>query len=280
MDKIMQLYPPPAQDKDLQGLYLGHDIRRLSEVDQRAFFYANFITSLDGRIAVPRADGQGLKVPGQTANDRDWRLFQELAAQADVIISSGRYLRDWAAGRAQEILQVDDPRFADLRAWRARQNLPPQPDIAILSASMEFPIPEVLTANGRQFLVFSPADPDPTKVKEIESCGGRVFVAGKERVHGEPLAHILFELGYRYVYSAAGPQILHLLAAGQVLDRLYLTFASRLLGGEQFASIVEGPLFDPPVDARLFSLYFDPVGLDGLGQLFACYQRNFPATRV
>jgi riboflavin biosynthesis pyrimidine reductase len=271
-DKILQLYPQPPQECKLQGLYLAHDLRQQRNTGAATFIYANFITSLDGRIAVPRPSGGGLKVPETTANERDWRLFQELAAQADVIISSGRYLREWAAGRAQEILQVDDPRFADLRAWRQQHNLRPQPDIAILSASLDFPIPDVLTAGGRQFLVFTPADPHPARVAEIEAHGGRVFVAGQQAVLGDRLAHILAQLGYRFVYSAAGPQILHLLAAGGVLDRLYLTFASRLLAGEPFASIAEGPLFDPPVDARLFSLYFDPLALDGLGQLFACYQ--------
>jgi len=68
-------------------------------------------TQLDGRIAVPHPTRPGLTVPETIANDRDWRLFQELAAQADLIISSGRYLRDWADGRAQEILRVDDPKF-------------------------------------------------------------------------------------------------------------------------------------------------------------------------
>lgn len=30
-----------------------------------------------------------MMVPKNTANERDWRLYQELAAQADLIISSG-----------------------------------------------------------------------------------------------------------------------------------------------------------------------------------------------
>ncbi len=57
-------------------------------------------------------------VPKDTSNPRDWRLYQELAAQADLFLSTGRYLRDWAEGNAQEILQMDNPKFADLREWR------------------------------------------------------------------------------------------------------------------------------------------------------------------
>jgi hypothetical protein len=56
------------------------------------------------------------------------------------------------------------------------------------------------------------------------------------------------------------------------LDRLYLTYANRLLGGDPFATVVDGPRFPEPVGARLHALYLDAQGLGGLGQLFACYE--------
>ena len=63
--------------------------------------------------------------------------------------TSGRYLREYAEGRAQEILTVyDDPAFADLTQWRREQGLPPQPDLAVISASLDFPVPQVLLASG------------------------------------------------------------------------------------------------------------------------------------
>lgn len=268
---ILQLYPQPAREVALQGAYLDHDLRQ--QASEQAFVYANFVVSLDGRIAVPRSDDGGLTVPQQTANDRDWRLFQELAAQADLIISSGRYLREWAEGKAQEILQVDDPRFADLREWRQALGLNPQPDIAIVSGSMRFPIPDVLTKNGRRFLVFTAGAPDQDRVDEIEQKGGRVLVAGEDGVDGTRMVQQMTDLGYRTVYSAAGPKILHLLLAGNVLNRLYLTHAGRILGGDPFASIVEGPLLETAVGFTLNTLYLDPAALDGLGQIFLSYDR-------
>ncbi len=276
---LTQLYPLPAHQFPLEGAYLAHDVRAQAQAAQRPFVYANFVVSLDGRIAVPRADGSGLTVPRQVANERDWRLFQELAAQADLIISSGRYLREWAQGKAQEILQVDDPRFADLRDWRAARGLKPQPDIAIVSGSLDFPIPDILTAAGRGVVVFTTADPDPERVAEIESKAGTVYVVGEESVRGDRMVSRIGDLGYRSVYSAAGPRILHLLLAGNVLDRLYLTHANRLLGGDPFASIVEGGLLDTAVGMRISSIYFDPVALDGLGQLFLTYDRVGAASR-
>ena len=271
MDHLVQLFPRPAQERPLVGAYLAHDLRQIAQQHQQAFVYANFVTSLDGRIAVPRDDGDGLTVPGAIANDRDWRLFQELAAQADLIISSGRYLREWSQGRAQEILQVDDPRFADLRAWRRQQGLSPQPDIAVVSRSLRFPVPEVLSAGSRRLIVFTGAEPDPARVHEIQAQAGQVIVAGKAGVDGATMVAEMTRLGYRSVYSTAGPRVMHMLLAGRVLHRLYLTLAHRVLGGDPFAAVVDGALLEPAADLRLSSLYLDPAGLGGLGQLFASY---------
>ena len=274
MDKsVIQLYPLPSQELPLKGLYLAHGLRDLGASTGRAYVYSNFVTSLDGRIAIPHPSRLGMMVPKATANERDWRLFQELAAQADLIISSGRYLRDWADGRAQEILQVDDPRFADLRQWRRDQGLPDQPDIAIISRSMAFPIPDVLTAGGRRIVVFTTADADRDRVRQVEKQLGTVIVAGETSVAGDRLVEGMSDLGYETVYSAAGPRIHHLLLSAGVLDRLYLTFASRLLAGDPFSTIVEGSLLEPAVDMTLGAVYYDTHALDGLGQLFVQYNR-------
>ncbi len=270
---VQQLYPSPVTERPLKGLFLSHNLRQFSQDSGRIFVYSNFVTSVDGRIAIPHPTRPGLMVPKDTANERDWRLFQELAAQSDLIISSGRYLRDWADGRAQEILQIDDPRFADLREWRQNQGLPPQPDIAIISGSLRFPIPDVLTAGGRKVVVFTTANPDPERVAEIEAKAGQVIVAGENQVDGAALAKEMSALGYRTVYSATGPKVLHLLIAGGAFDRLYLTYANRLLGGETFSTIIDGPLMKPAVDMKIDSIYLDPHALDGLGQMFVAYDR-------
>jgi len=272
-DRVRQLFPV-AGDHALHGLYLSHDVRAEGERLGRAFVYTNYITSLDGRIAIPRADGKGMMVPTDTANDRDWRLFQELAVQADVIITSGRYLRDYAEGRAQEILRAhDDPRFADLQQWRLARGLSPQPDLAVVSGSLDFPIPEALIQSQRRVTVFTHAAADTAKRAALEAQMGTVIVAGDEDVEGAGLIAGLTALGYRSVYMATGPKVNHILVSSNTLDRLYLTIVPRLLGGNPFSSIVEGALVQPPLSLRLGTLYHDPSALDGLGQLFMSFNR-------
>jgi riboflavin biosynthesis pyrimidine reductase len=270
-DSITRLYPLPPQELPPEGAYLGHDLRNLGTGHSEAYVVANFVSSIDGRIAVQRGKNGDLGVPPNVANPRDWRLFQELAAQADILLSSGRYLREWAQGKAQEILQVDDSRFADLREWRQNQGLPPHPDIAVISGSLDFPIPDVLTREGRRLVVATMEGQDTDRISEIERAGGIVLLAGQDNVDGRLLVEGLAALGYRVIYSAAGPRIHHLLLEAGMLDRLYLTLANRMLAGEPYSSILEGELLSPAADLSLNTVYYDPLGVDGRGQLFLSY---------
>src|SRR5690606_58911 len=102
----------------------------------------------------------------------------------------------------------------------------------------------------------------------------RLFVAPQPTLSGKWLIDQLAQLGYHLIYNSAGPKILHLLLADDLLDRLYLTHAHRLLAGEPFASISQGAALQPAIDMRLQTLYLDAQALDGAGQLFACYQRR------
>ena len=273
-DTIWQLYPTPAREVPLAGLYLRHDLRRLAEASGRPFVYTNYVTSIDGRIAIPRPEGRGMMVPPDTANDRDWRLFQELAVQADVIISSGRYLRDYAEGRTQEILRIyDKPQFTDLGRWRAERGLPPYPDLAVVSGSLDFPVPPFLTQSGRKVIIITHGAADAERVRRLEAEAEQVIIAGERDVSGGQAIAALGALGYRTIYMATGPRVHHLLLADNALDRLYTTVAHRLLGAQPFSSLVEGDLLRPAVGLRLIALYLDPYALDGLGQQFVCYER-------
>lgn len=273
---LLRLYPQPAEEAPLRGLYLAHDLRRqLAERPDRPYVYTNYVMSLDGRIAVAQPGRADLVLPKTIANERDWRLFQELAVQADVILTSGRYLRQYAEGRGQEILQVyNDPRFADLRDWRLARGLPPYPAFAVVSASLQFPIPPALVQEGRPVIVATTEEADPARVEALRAQLGTVVIAGQRRVEGRPLVEQLVRLGYRLIYNATGPQVMHLLLADDMLDRVYLTVVSRLVGGDPFAPLVQGPLLSPAVGLRLHSLYWDAYALEGDGQLFLCYDRE------
>lgn len=81
----------------------------------------------------------------------------------------------------------------------------------------------------------------------------------------------LADRGYRLMYNATGPKVLHMLLSDGQLHRLYLTSVPRLLGGEPYSSIVEGGLLTPPANFALRSLYLDTAAGAGEGQLFSAY---------
>ena len=63
---------------------------------------------LDGRISLPSARTGKFSVPAAIRNARDWRLFQELAACADALVTSGRYVRDLPHGVSARSFPVSE----------------------------------------------------------------------------------------------------------------------------------------------------------------------------
>ncbi|MEE8120881.1 MAG: dihydrofolate reductase family protein, partial [Anaerolineales bacterium] len=206
-DKILQLYPAPCIEVSLRGLYLEHDIRAHAEGLDRVFVCANFVGSIDGRIAVPDPSGKGVTLAEAITNPRDWRLFQELAVQADILITSGRYLREYAEGAKQEILQIyDDPQFEDLRDWCLSRGVSPQPDLAVVSSRLDFDVPPALLGDDRSLLIFTTKSADPDRVQRLKDQGAKILFAGEESVDGRELCAHMTELGYQTAYSGAGPK--------------------------------------------------------------------------
>ncbi len=269
-EPLTRLYPGPPAEVALRGVYLAHALHRADA----PMVYSNFIASLDGRIALVEPGSARHRVPAATVNPRDWRLFQELAAQAHVLITSARYFRDLAEGRAQDDLPVSaqEP-YADLLEWRLAQGLAPQPAVAVVSASLDLPIPDSVDLQRRAFYVVTGEGADPGRVASLERRGLRVLFAGNgRRVEGRRLVAALVERGYCSQYAVAGPKLLHTLVASGVLRRLYLTHAHRLLGGTGYDTVLEGPALDPPADLRLAALHYDAHAPRGAGQLFGVYE--------
>jgi riboflavin biosynthesis pyrimidine reductase len=272
MSTLLRLFPAPVEAVPLEGLYLAQALRTLGD-PARAFVYSNFIASLDGRIALKSSHADPGTVPDAITNPADWRLFQELAAQADVVITSGRYARQLAKGGAQDVLPVSEKsQYQDLLAWRQAHGLTPQPAVVIVSASLNVPITETLSRGGRSVFVATGSKADASRVQALEDRGVSVLYAGTDwQVQGRSLIEALQQQGFRTVYSTAGPQVLATLLADRPLDRLYLTQVHRLLGGEDYATLIEGTQLCPPVDLELCALYYEAPAGDQVGQIFSVY---------
>jgi len=270
---VIELYPASGTRHQLQGLYL-RQVLETGKPRESPFIYSNFISSLDGRIALPGPDRNSHQVPPAIANSRDWRLFQELAAQADLLITSARYFRQSEDREAQAELPVGaSAEFDDLRAWRIEQGLSPQPDIAFFSSSLNVPVSAINRYRDRNVLLITGSAADPGKLEQITAASHtRVISCGHDRqVDASLLRNKLNELDYQRVYAIAGPAVMHTLVQGKALDRLYHTTAHCLLGGTKFDTFVWGSEFDPAVRMPLRAMYLDTHAPDGAGQTLAVY---------
>ncbi len=274
-DDILELYPRHGQRLGLKGLYLGQ-IPDTGHPGKQPFIYSNFISSLDGRIALPGPGRNTHQVPPAIANARDWRLFQELAAQADLLITSARYFRQSSEQEAQAELPLGcSAEFEDLRAWRIRQGLAPQPDVAVFSATLDIPVTALDQYRDRNVFLITGAAADTEKLEQITaSSHARVVTCGRNgHVDASLLRNKLAALGYRRVYAIAGPSVLHTLVEGNALDRLYHTTAHCLLGGIKFDTFVWGAELHPAFCMPLRELYLDAHAPEGAGQTLAVYGR-------
>jgi len=270
---VNRLYPAPHEDIQLEGLYLDHLLQKRGQAGL-PYVYSNFITSLDGRIAVGEQGRTTHTVPAAITNSRDWRLYQELAGQADILITSGRFYRQSRVGEAQDILPVgDQPEFADIRSWRIEQGLQAQPDIAIISGSLDIPLNALQRYRGRRLIVVTGEAADDGKAQTLLDEGLEVVRAGAGlQVDGRLMVARLAATGYRSIYAIAGPAVFGTLLKARAVDRLYLTFACTLLGGHVFDTLTRGEPLVPALGMRLGSLYHDMHAPAGAGQLFAMFE--------
>lgn len=215
------------------GLYLleSHDLKlvRKKMVLDRPLFVGNYITDEDGIIAIDGAGGP----PKEIKNSEDWARFQELQAQADIIITGADYLNRFAKDgeKAQNILSQFDKgaKYEDLGDWRIdhgykRRN----PDVAVVSRSLDFDFLPSLLGDGRRLFVFTTFEmANSEKAEALRAKGAFVEGVGKNGVNGKLLSDKLQKEGYEVAKMTTGPRVLQILLDAGILDRLYVTQVQR-----------------------------------------------------
>jgi riboflavin biosynthesis pyrimidine reductase len=271
-ERLLCLYPEPCGEVPLRGLYLQHDLHRSGRAE-RPFVYANFLSSLDGRIAVEDGSRDNAYIPEHITTESDLRLFLELQAQADCLITHGGYMRALSEGRLGNILQVGvQPGAEDLPQWRAAQGLAPQPAIVIASASLDFPLHSSLEEQGQKVYIATGRGADAGRIREWQARGCHILYAGKTAsVEGEALIRALQQQGLMSIYLVAGPRMLDTMVRQRQLSRLYHTITHQLVGGTDFHTMLPGPMLGAEGNLRLRSLYYDTQAPAGSGQFFARY---------
>jgi len=271
--RLIELYPEPGRARDLPGTWLEQQVQRLGRPGAPVIF-ASFVSSLDGRIALADPVTETLRLPDAIVSSHDFRLLQELMAQADCFITHGGYLRAIASGALDDILQTGlAPGAEDLALWRKEQGFEGQPGVVVASTSLDFSVPRSVRDHGQRVTIVTVESAPIDRIRALEQAGFEVIVAGQsEQVEGASIADLISTLGYRSAYLIAGPRMLDTMLRHRRLGRLFLTITHQVLGGERFSTLTSGPLLGPAGYLELRTLYLDLALPAGTGQWFAEFQ--------
>ena len=286
--KIVSEVLPDKKQLPLQDLYLDQRLAMMSAQMERALVVTTFLADRNGVIA--KADEHHhFHVPAEMRNASDWRLSQELMAQADVIICGGSYLRRLSAlgSYAQDILNQFEPagEFEQLGEWRLRAGYPRRsPDLAVIVRHLDFNIPEKVLRSGRRTAIFTTRDmADSDRARTFMASGTAVVAGGESGVDGNLMIDYLRdEMGHRVIVMASGPSVLELLLRSKRLELLYLTQVEREIPFDDPSTVItflpNGRGIEDLKAFRLTHQFFQDhaVAADGsaISQFFARYDRE------
>lgn len=106
MEKVFDKMKETEQKiREVEGMYLDFDLQGLAKKIGRPLVIANYICDKNDVIARKGESGE-FQVAPELKNASDWRLFQELTAQADAIITGAGYLKRYMAlgERSQNVI--------------------------------------------------------------------------------------------------------------------------------------------------------------------------------
>src|SRR5215207_3728631 len=280
---INQVFPVKRQ-VPLEGLYLDQRLMDRAAQLGRTLVLTDFLTDQNGVIAKATKDTH-FEIPAALKNSSDWGRYQELMAQADVMISGGSYFKRLAT--SQDILYQFEPGnvFEYLGQWRLKAAYKKRsPDVAIVTRDLDFEIPEKLLQSNRRIIVLTTdAIAKSAKAKSLSNGNTVILGIGEGQVEGGQLIDALSnDMSYRVIMMVTGPHILDLLLKAERMDLIYVTQAQKkilfegpstvqtiLLGGKKVSDLKEFHL------AHQF-IQEDVVAEDGsrISQLFLRYDRK------
>lgn len=203
--------------------------------------YANFVSSLDGVVALPEASvSSGAALSGRAEGDRF--LMGLLRAFASVVLIGAGTLRA-DSGHLWTPAYIHPPSAAGFAALRRRLGLAPEPVLAVVTASGDLDVRQpglrggMVITSRRGLAGLSGSLP----------AGVEVVEAGAERVPAAQVVAALQARGHRRILTEGGPHLIGELVGAGLLEELFLTLSPVLAGhGEGRLGLLEGLPLAPP----------------------------------
>jgi riboflavin biosynthesis pyrimidine reductase len=232
---------PPELER-LYGGTLGFRAPRL---------YANFVSTVDGVVAIPSIPGSNQIIAAGSEADRF--LMGLLRAFADVVVIGTGTLHGSPQGRWSPA--GPHPASGDALAELRRQlELPPLPELAILTRSGSLDVDHPVLERGAMVIT---TDRGRAALGDRLPAASTVESVGAELDPRDAVA-LLRERGHALVLTEGGPTVFGSLVAAGLVDELFLTVSPLLAGrpepDDRLQLVEDAPLLpDAGVEGRLLS---------------------------
>lgn len=226
-----------ALPAELRGLYPG----ALGFPDE--WVYANFVSTIDGVVALPGVAGSNRLIAD--ASEADRLVMGLLRACADVVLIGAGTLRGSprAVWTAEAAYPDAAPAFAELRADLGLQ---PHPDVAIITSGKDFPADHPILE--REPIILTTAT-GAQRLGPLLPTAHVVSVTDGDRIDLPASIDALRGRGYGRILSESGPHLFGSLVAAQLVDEVFLTVspltAGRAPRTSTALSLIEGLAFLP-----------------------------------
>lgn len=233
----------PAELGRLYGGNLGFDEPRV---------YANFVSTLDGVVAIPAIPGSNALI--NAGSKADHFVMGLLRAFADVVLIGSGVMRASPGGtwRPEKVYPPAGAAFAELRRSLGRRETP---EIAILTGRGSIdPSHPVLESDA----VVLTSDTGAARLAgALPSASEVVALSSEITIDPTLVVETLRERGHRLILCEAGPHTFGSLVEGGVVDELFLTVSPLLAGEAERGSclrLVEAANLVPLTELRPLSI--------------------------
>lgn len=247
---IKKIYPvskKPICSAD--SLYLKPVLSRIKS-PKGPIYYANFLTSLDGRIATYSRKHASLLTPKSIKSDIDFSLFCQLHAQADCLVTNTKYIQGLEKGYYGNILSIKDP---NLNKWRQKNNIKEQ-KIIILSNSLNFKKNKYLEIYKKRITILTTSK-NQKKINSFNENGYKIIKCSGKNISPNYLNKYIIKNKYKSIYFIAGPIIVEQMISNNLLNRLYCSTSISMIGTKNYDTIIRGNFLSKPTKLELKEMY-------------------------
>jgi riboflavin biosynthesis pyrimidine reductase len=184
--------------------------------------YSNFVSSLDGIVAIPGVDRSSALISGGDPADRF--VVALLRAAADVVvIGAGTFRAHEGPWTSENAYPEAAQRFTE---FRRTQGMGDAPRLVVVTASGD-------VGGSRSKLddviVITTADGASRLGKDVAAEVVELGAAGS--IDMQEAVGWLFEQGYRRILTEGGPKLMGEVLKARIVDELFLTISPLIVGG-------------------------------------------------